>query len=121
MARIRVGLMRYLFRRNQTVFIAVSDAVKSQTGSYYGLNPDVIFTVRNGIDVDRFGSPSRTGESRSKRSDASFIVGSAGRLAPMKGFEYLLEALALLSKDAMPFKLRIAGTGSLRADLERLA
>lgn len=44
-------------------------------------------------------------------SRAALVVGSAGRLVPLKGFATLLEAFAALSRDRPGISLEIAGSG----------
>lgn len=48
------------------------------------------------------------------------VVGNAGRLTDQKGQVYLIELAELLKKNAIPFKLLIAGEGELRTHLTNL-
>lgn len=79
-----------------------------------------IALIRNGIDTARFapgevrdvaGLPSADGRTR--------IIGTIGRLDPVKGFDDLIEAMARLSRmpDAPPVHLVIVGDGPERARL----
>ncbi len=110
----RVALRRRLFRwltaAKGTRFIAVSEAVRQQMAEYYQIAKDRIVTVRNGVDLTAFdGSKADTDVDSASRP---IKIGSAGRLAPMKGFEYLLDAAALVKAQGLVFELHIAGSGS---------
>ncbi len=48
-------------------------------------------------------------------------IGSLGRLHPVKGYDVLLEALALLPPDVAPYEASIAGDGADRVALEAQA
>lgn len=95
-----------------TQIVAVSDAVRRHWVTGLGLDPDLVRVVRNGIDVIRY-QPLRR-----RREISPPVIGVAARLVPMKGIEYLLDSLSVLMDDGMKFRLKIAGTGELRAALE---
>lgn len=115
--RIRRWLLRRLAHGNQTWFIAVSEAVREQMIAYYGLPARRVVTVRNGIDIGVFGQI----DGKTGKSSGSAVAGTAARLAPMKGLEYLIDAAARLQQRGSRFELRIAGTGSLLPELRRRA
>ena len=48
-----------------------------------------------------------------------FHILSIGRLVPKKGFDTLIDALALLKKEGLDFRCEIVGDGPLAGDLER--
>jgi glycosyltransferase involved in cell wall biosynthesis len=72
--------------------------------------------VRCGIDPQLF-------RPEPPRSDAHrpFRVSCVGRLAPEKGQEHLLRALALLERDRRPVSCTFVGAGGDRRRLERIA
>jgi glycosyltransferase involved in cell wall biosynthesis len=117
-AAIRRKLLRYLTGRNRSWFIAVSDAVREQMGEYYNLPRERIVTIRNGIDPTEFDGTARTNNLQQSRRT---IFGTAARLAPMKGLEYLIRAAGRLRDGRIDFELRIAGTGSQQEELQNLA
>ncbi len=47
------------------------------------------------------------------------MIGTAARLAPMKGLEYLMDAMSALKQQGVPCVLKIAGEGPLRSELEQ--
>lgn len=110
--RARRWLTGLALRSSGTYVVAVSDAVRRHWSSGINLDPDVIRVVRNGIDVVRY-YPDERG-----KNALPPVIGVAARLAPMKGIEYLLDALGELAEDGVMFRLRVAGTGGLRKSLE---
>jgi L-malate glycosyltransferase len=81
--------------------------------------------IRNGIDLDRIAVTVERDAMRAQLGIApdAFVVGSVGRLMPVKGFEYLVEAFAQLPrKQTSPeHRLVIVGDGPLRDALGRCA
>ena len=117
-AKLRRRLFRYLTHRRQSWFIAVSEAVRQEMAMYYGLPLHRIITVRNGVDLSEFRA-----EHPGVQANANglTIIGTAGRLEPMKGFEHLIAALSQVQSRGLQLQLRIAGTGSERDALQRQA
>jgi glycosyltransferase involved in cell wall biosynthesis len=80
--------------------------------------------IANGVDADAF-RPRRGGPVRAELGLGPSIpvLGSIGRLEPIKGYEVMVEALALLPTlpGAEPPVLVLAGDGSERARLTALA
>lgn len=52
-----------------------------------------------------------------RSDDAVFSIGAIGRMVPNKGFQHLVAALGLLSREGMQFRATIAGDGELRTTL----
>lgn len=81
--------------------------------------------IRNGIDLARVVSTVERSAMRAQLGIApdAFVVGTVGRLMPIKGFEYLIEAFVQLRKQhrLKESKLVIVGDGPLRAVLEQCA
>jgi glycosyltransferase involved in cell wall biosynthesis len=68
--------------------------------------------IPNGVDARRFTPP------QVPRAEGPIRILFVGRLEPYKGVDTLLNALAALKQQATkPFSLRIAGDGSLKAQL----
>jgi glycosyltransferase involved in cell wall biosynthesis len=81
----------------------------------------------NGIDVDRFLPCNEQGfkaviADRYRLPANRFMVGSVGRLEPVKNYAMLLRAFARLEMepDLLPAHLIFVGTGSLQKDLEKM-
>jgi L-malate glycosyltransferase len=81
--------------------------------------------IRNGIDLARVAPTLERSAMRRQLEIApdTFVVGTVGRLMPIKGFEYLIEAFAQLRRQQglQESKLVIVGDGSLRAVLGQCA
>lgn len=95
------------------LWIGDSDAVTRLTAERLGVPPDRLMQwpiFRASPDVPR-ASPGRQRPLR---------IGSLGRLHPVKGYDVLIDALALLPRDARPAVI-IAGDGAGRAALEARA
>lgn len=115
--RVRRGLTRAAFARPQTRLVAVSEAVRQYWATRLPCDANLIQVIRNGVDVERY----RPEDKPRNRNVAMPVIGVAARLGPMKGIEYLLEAVAMLAREGRAFQLKIAGTGSHREALERRA
>jgi len=81
--------------------------------------------IRNGIDVARV-APSRGRDAVRDQIGVArdaFVVGTVGRLMPVKAFERLIVALAQLRRDraGLDARLVIVGDGPLRSELEASA
>ncbi len=105
---------------------AVSKAAASFHEKALGLPPGTIEVVYNGFDKAAPASPETLARLKAEWSleGASKILGSAGRLAPQKGYDILLEMLPELSKAVPPgekWGLLIIGEGPDREKLESLA
>jgi glycosyltransferase involved in cell wall biosynthesis len=78
--------------------------------------------IGNGIDLERFG-PVNRGEARRRLEmpeDAEIIV-SVGNLIPLKGFQFLIPAVAQIAPRHPSLRLYIIGEGESREELEALA
>jgi len=75
-----------------------------------------ISVVPNGIDLERF----KISSGDKKEGNAKTII-FIGRLHPVKGVQYLMEAMAIVRQQMPDVKLVIVGDGVERARLEELA
>lgn len=106
--------------------IAVSSALASVLRTQVVHDSSAVRIITNGVDVQRLRPPADRAALRRSLDlppDAR-IIGSIGRLEPIKNYQLALRALAKLGKIAgdqrAPF-LVLAGDGSDRAGLEALA
>lgn len=83
---------------------------------------DKIVTVVNGIDVDRFdvARPSDLRIQLAGEQDGA-VIGAVGRLAPMKGVEYLIQAMPIILARHRHSRLVLIGDGPMEAELKELA
>ncbi len=110
-AWIRYGLFAERLRRRGTLFIAVSEYLRSRLLES-GFPPGRTIVHYNGVDVGAFTPPDREAGDRT--------VLSVGRMVEKKGMEYLVEAFARIAGQVPEARLEIAGDGPLRQSLERL-
>lgn len=104
--------------------VAVSDATSVQLQSGPGVPPERIHVIPNGIDTDRFAPGPTTFRDAHDIADDAVLIGSVGRLEPVKGYATLLRGLrTMLDRDdiEVPVHLVLAGDGSLREELQALA
>lgn len=100
--------------------VAVSEDARSDLATFLDLDPARIVAIANPVDLDDIESRAAEALSDpwfSAERDVPVIV-AAGRLVPKKGFDVLLEALALVRKSRR-VRLVILGRGDERTNLER--
>lgn len=106
--------------------IAVSSKVRDWAAAAYGLAPERIEVLHNGLDLARFRPPSAPTRAEARAAlgiapDTSVIV-AVGRLQPYKGHTHLLRALARLQASsparADDMLLLVVGEGPSRGALE---
>jgi glycosyltransferase involved in cell wall biosynthesis len=117
-------LDRRAARRTDAV-IAVSQALGEYLSPRLAIPREAIHVVPNGVDVTRFAPRQPSGALRKELglTPEQPIIGSIGRLEPVKGYEVVIQAFAALRSDRghpLPV-LVVAGEGSARGELERLA
>lgn len=112
-------------RRTDTV-IAVSQALADLLRRQVVHDPACVRVITNGVDVDRLRPPADRAALRDELGlpRENPVIGSIGRLEPVKNYQLALRAFARLPhgppEGASPL-LVIAGDGSERAALEALA
>ncbi|MFP6583754.1 MAG: glycosyltransferase [Candidatus Hydrogenedentota bacterium] len=81
-------------------------------------------TIFSGIDLSRYGNSDADRKEFLDElgiADGTLLVGGVGRLEPVKGFCYLLEAALEFTECSEPITFVHAGTGSLENELHALA
>lgn len=111
------NLQRWILQLSKPTLVADAKTVASNLEKKLGIKN--ITVIRNGIDTTRF-LPGSSAKAREKLSLPSLnpLIGCAGRLEPIKGHKYLLQAVALLPKN---IHLAIAGEGSEKKSLQMQA
>jgi glycosyltransferase involved in cell wall biosynthesis len=116
-------LDRRAARLTETV-VAVSQPLRTYMSERLRLPESQIVVVRNGVDSDRFRphTPSGTLSRELGLRPDQPIVGSIGRLEPVKGYDVVIKAFSELCKCSRDDQavLVIAGEGSARAELETI-
>ncbi len=100
--------------------IVVSQGLKKYTAEFLGADPQLIRVVYNGFDPEPFLkiNPVPAGEKTEKNS---FVIGAVGRLTEVKGYRYIIEAVALLKKPCPGLSATIIGEGPEGGRLRELA
>jgi glycosyltransferase involved in cell wall biosynthesis len=114
-----LGIYNHLDRmalKKFNALAAVSDAV-AQRLLAFGVPPEKIKTIANGIDVTAF---ERAQPLPLLKDEGSIVVGVVARLDLQKGFEYLLRAARELCKMFPGLKIVIAGEGPDRSAIEEM-
>ena len=103
--------------------VAVSDALRDHLAQFV-VRPDAITVIRNGVDTELYRPRPRDVSLHAELGLApdTPMLGSIGRLEPVKGYEVMIAAFAELLR-AWPTATRpaliVVGDGSERARLER--
>ena len=117
---------RWLDRRaaeRTDVVVAVSNRLCKYLGTVLDIDPSQLCTIDNGVDTVRF-SPGAPPPGLRKSLDIpadAHVVGSIGRLEPVKAYDRLIDAVGQLratGKLDRPVVLVICGGGSQRTALE---
>jgi glycosyltransferase involved in cell wall biosynthesis len=93
--------------------ICLTAAMRDEVVAVFGVDPDRVAIVGNGVDATRFGPRLAAGD-----ADEVLFV---GRLAPQKNVDALLHAVARLRDDGRDLRVRIVGDGDDGPRLHELA
>jgi glycosyltransferase involved in cell wall biosynthesis len=99
----------------QRIF-AVSIAAKDLLKDLIGLPDDRIEVILNGVDTEEY-APAPEPKAPSKH----LVVGTVGRLEPIKNHAMLLDAAGELHRDGLDIEVRFGGTGSMEPMLRQKA
>ncbi len=80
-----------------------------------GIPPEKIQVIHHGVDLTHYRP-----KEEAASGAAAFRILSVGSLFECKGFEYLIEAGKILTRDNFDFRCRIVGGGYLEAKLRNL-
>ena len=105
------------------VTICVSEAVRRRLVEEYGYPASRTITVRNGIDCRRYQPRELPKDSLPPAPHAvsPVTIVCAARLSSAKRIDVLLDALAMLRADSIPWRCHILGAGPLEAALRARA
>lgn len=106
--------------RRMDRLVAVSAAVRDDL-TRRGVGAGHVSVIYNGLRLEDYACCAAETGIRSQYGlpQDAFVIGAVGRLAAVKGFEYLVDALALVKRDIPDCRLLIAGDGPLKENLNR--
>lgn len=109
LGRIKSSTNFFILARYFHKIVAVSDSIKMFFTQELKFKPQHIDVIHNGVDVFKGDTP--------VNSNDRFVVGSSGRLSPVKGYPLFIEIASRVSirKD---FFFVVAGEGPERTELE---
>ena len=117
--KARRAAMRWALNRTNAV-VVVDESVREKLVQRSGIVPDKITVVQNGVELSNLkNARSRASEIRASLefSDDAMLLGSVGRLAPVKDFGTAIDAVAELRQKGRPAHLVLVGDGPERAAL----
>jgi glycosyltransferase involved in cell wall biosynthesis len=112
--------------RRTHVVVAVSEALAGELRDRLLVPAERVVVIHNGVDTQRFRPRADAGRIRAEigLTAGSTVIGSIGRLEPVKGYDVVLRAfgaLPLAWRQGRDAALVIAGDGSERGRLQALA
>ncbi|MFH0764440.1 MAG: glycosyltransferase family 4 protein [Candidatus Omnitrophota bacterium] len=122
----------YFQKRSRGVFdtwgkkvVAISDAVKTHLEEDLGVKAGRIELIYNGVDIDQFSGRSSDEEVDRIRKELGArggpVIGTVGRLSPVKGHRFLVEAMRDVVRAAPDIRCLIVGSGDEEFELKNLA
>ncbi len=120
--RSGVGMLFDRFAgRFVTMSVAVSEATRQIRINKWRVPAKRIITIPNAVDI---GDTAERVDHVQKRSELGFadgtpLIGTIGRLVPIKAQKYFIEAAAKVLKSAPESRFVLVGEGELRGELEQ--
>ena len=111
---VYVTMERRLARRTARI-ITVSEALRREMVDVFGLDPAVVTTVYNGLDLGPFLAGSDRAKARERYGipAGALAIGLAARFAPQKALDVLVEAAVPVLERHPDARLVLAGSGPL--------
>jgi glycosyltransferase involved in cell wall biosynthesis len=83
--------------------VTVSKDIKETLENNYGFRKGNISVIHNGIEVQKM--------QRMKNNGGTFVIGSAGRLSPVKDYPFMIEISKEVRKITNQIRFQLAGSG----------
>jgi glycosyltransferase involved in cell wall biosynthesis len=116
--RVFVSMTRWFYRRADAI-VATSQGVADDLADNYGVPRAKIRVLHNPVDLDAIAAQSLEAIPAEMAGDQP-VIAAAGRLAGVKNYPLLIEAVAELAR-RIPVTVWILGEGADRGQLEVLA
>jgi len=97
--------------------IAVSKHISRQVSICIG--KDRVVAIHNFVDPQKVLSESNYKEPKNWNDEGFFLIGTAGRLVEVKGYDYFIKAAKLVCNECGNIKFIIVGSGHLYSTLKR--
>ncbi len=115
-----ISLAEQIAARRANAVIAVSQYVANRIADQYGVSPDRIHVISNGIDTSVFTPPIYSASQRETKDNSAWCwVLYVGRLHIRKGILQLLRAFHLARQTNPALRLKLVGNGPLEETLRR--
>jgi len=101
--------------------LSVSSKLSERMSAATGFSARRITTIRNGVHLDRFRPADRAAARKALGIPGGVVIGTVGRLVPVKDQATLVDAVAELRRAGVTTTLVIAGDGPERPALEARA
>jgi sugar transferase (PEP-CTERM/EpsH1 system associated) len=125
---VGLPLRRRLFRNMAYGMADAVFAVTRELRDFHSrqawIQPQRIGVMYNGVDTQRFAPSSKSRNAMREElgfPQGSFVVGSVGRLVPIKDYLTLLKAAAMLTESGIDVRVLLVGSGPEREKLQRAA
>jgi glycosyltransferase involved in cell wall biosynthesis len=118
-ARLYTALNNYYTKRYFDRVLPVSSDIEGELANRYGR--ERLVTIHNAVDMDKI-TPNRTADDVRNEFGLSShdpVIGTAGRMVPVKGYDLLLKAAGIIVEQKPAVRFLIAGDGPERAALEK--
>jgi sugar transferase (PEP-CTERM/EpsH1 system associated) len=116
----RRNRLRRIFAPLVSRFVTVSFDLRQWLLTMVRLPAGKLVTIHNGVDIRRFAAGDRRAGRRALRLPGhAVVVGTVGRLDPVKDHAALLQAFSVLRTDQRTAELVIVGDGPCRGALEQ--
>lgn len=103
-------------------FVTVSDDLKRWLNQVVGIAERKITRIHNGVDVRRFSIGHKEAARRALGLDDSvFVIGTVGRLDPVKDHASLLQGFESITRAQQPAYLLVVGDGPIRGEIQAQA
>jgi len=115
------SIERTVHRRCVNAMIGVSSQIQGRCKAEGAVSK--VVCIRNGIDLDGKSTPVDRDRMRRELhiNPGTCLIGTVGRLTPVKGLSYLLQSMSILLRQRMNVRLLIVGDGVIRKGLEAQA
>lgn len=112
----------YLIQKYLGKVITISESTRYDLVREGNLERDKIIVIHNGIDVENVQLLDRAKIKREefKVDSFSLVIGAAGTLRPVKGYEYLVRAMPFILESLPQVKLVFIGGGESEDELKEI-